>query len=179
MRGQYLARFLLNVEKPMFRTAFMSSINSSTPAMLSYYSNLLNNSTSSSATSSTSTSTGSSTSQSSEDALESLRSYAQEVVARSKGGLMRALSGASSQSTSSLFSAGSQQSSNSAAIQLPDVSSLDRDEAAKLLVQVQKLEDAGLSDSIGFSGSNGNQSTDSLQTYRQWLQDKGGISVYA
>lgn len=165
----------------------MSSINSSTAAMLSYYSNLLSNSTStstststsSSATTSTSTSTGSSTSQSSEDALESLRSYAQEVVARNKGGLMRALSGTSTQSTSSLLSSSSQQSSSSTGIQLPDVSSLDRDEAAKLLVQVQKLEESGLSDSIGFSGSNGNQTTDSLQTYQQWLQEKGGISVYA
>lgn len=171
----------------------MSSINSSTAAMLSYYSNLLSNSTStstsSSATSSTGsststststgTSTGSSASQSSDDALESLRRYAQEVVARNKGGLMRALSGTSTQSTTSSLLSSSQQSSSSAGIQLPDVSSLDRDEAAKLLVQVQKLADSGLSDSIGFSGSNGTQKTDSLKTYQQWLQAKGGISVYA
>jgi hypothetical protein len=93
---------------------------------------------------------------------------------------MRALSGTSAQSTtSSLLSASGQQNSSSAGIQLPDVSSLDRDEAAKLLVQVQKLADSGLSDSIGFSGSNGEQKTDSLKTYQQWLQAKGGISVYA
>ena len=148
----------------------MTSINSSSAAMISYYNSQLSNRSSSS-------SSGDSSTQASSDGLESLRKYAQDVVARSQGGLMRALSGSSAQSTSSLLSTSSQQSS--AGIQLPDVSSLDRDEAAELLVQVQKLEDAGLADSIGFSGSNGNEKTDSLQVYRQWLQEKGGISVYA
>ena len=148
----------------------MTSINSSSAAMISYYSSQLSNRSSSS-------SSGDSSTQTSSDGLESLRKYAQDVVARNQGGLMRALSGSSAQSTSSLLNTSSQQSS--AGIQLPDVSSLDRDEAAELLVQVQKLEEAGLGDSIGFSGSNGNEKTDSLQVYRQWLQEKGGISVYA
>lgn len=148
----------------------MTSINNSTAAMLSYYSSQLSNR-------SASTSSDSSDTQTSSDPLEALRRYAQEVVARNQGGLMRALSGTSSQSTSSLFSSSS--STSSAGIQLPDVASLDRDEAAKLLVQVQKLEESGLGESIGFVGSNGTQKTQSLQTYQQWLQEKGGISVYA
>ena len=28
------------------------------------------------------------------------------------------------------------------------------------------------------AGYNGDQQTDSLETYRQWLQEKGGVSIY-
>ncbi len=55
---------------------------------------------------------------------------------------------------------------------------MDRDDAAKLLVQVDKLIDAGLGDSSSFVGFNAGQQTDSLATYRDWLQAKGGVSIY-
>lgn len=57
-------------------------------------------------------------------------------------------------------------------IQLPDVTQLDRDDAAKLLAQVQKMVDAGMDGSVRIAGYNGDQQTDSLETYRQWLQEK-------
>ena len=60
----------------------------------------------------------------------------------------------------------------------PDVSTMDRDDAAKLLVQVDKLIDAGLGDSSSFVGFNAGQQTDSLTTYRDWLQARGGVSIY-
>lgn len=63
-------------------------------------------------------------------------------------------------------------------IQLPDVTQLDRDDAAKLLAQVQKMVDAGMDGSVRIAGYNGDQQTDSLETYRQWLQEKGGVSIY-
>ncbi|MBL0951537.1 MAG: glycoside hydrolase family 15 protein, partial [Pseudomonas sp.] len=56
---------------------------------------------------------------------------------------------------------------------------LDRDDAAKLLQQVQKMVDAGLDGSVRIAGHTGDKQTDSLETYRQWLQEKGGLSVYA
>ena len=56
---------------------------------------------------------------------------------------------------------------------------LDRDEAARLLAQVDKMLDKDLDARLTFSGSNGNEQTDSLSTYRDWLQAKGGINTYA
>ena len=43
--------------------------------------------------------------------------------------------------------------------------------------QVDKLIDAGLGDS-SFVGFNAGQQTDSLTTYRDWLQARGGVSIY-
>ena len=63
-------------------------------------------------------------------------------------------------------------------IALPDVANMDRDDAAKLLAQINKLVDAGLDKSDSFVGYNGDQQTNSLTTYRDWLQAKGGVSVY-
>ena len=69
--------------------------------------------------------------------------------------------------------------STSNAMQLPDVANLDRDEAARLLAQVDKMLDKDLDARLTFSGSNGKEQTDSLSTYRDWLQAKGGINTYA
>ena len=41
------------------------------------------------------------------------------------------------------------------------------------------MVDAGLDGSVRIAGRNGDKQTDSLETYRQWLQERGGISVYA
>ncbi|VXC58368.1 conserved hypothetical protein [Pseudomonas sp. 8Z] len=147
----------------------MTSINNSTAAMLSYYGKQ--------ASSQAAASTSDSTSQASSDPLTDLRRLAKHMVASSEGGLLRALNGGTSLSSSAPVTQAGKQSS--AGIQLPDVASLDRDEAAKLLEQLQKLDDSGLGQTLGFNGSNGEQKTDSLQTYQQWLQAKGGISVYA
>lgn len=156
----------------------MTSINNSVPAMASYYA--------SQASAQSTATKGSTTSgeQSTNDPVAELRRFAKQIVAQSEGGLLRALnSGGNKQSSTlqSILGSNASTSGSSAAasgIRLPDVASLDRDEAAKLLEQVQKLADAGLNESISFSGSNNGKQTDSLETYRQWLQDKGGISVY-
>lgn len=55
---------------------------------------------------------------------------------------------------------------------------MNRDDAASLLPQVQKLIDKGMSDSVAIAGFNGDKQTSSLETYRDWLQGKAGISVY-
>ena len=39
--------------------------------------------------------------------------------------------------------------------------------------------DKDLDARLTFSGSNGKEQTDSLSTYRDWLQAKGGINTYA
>lgn len=115
------------------------------------------------------------------DPIAELRSLARQMVARSEGGLLRALTGGNT--TSPLASDRVSLNPNlgggsSSQIELPDVSALDREDAAKLLVQVNKLIDAGLGDSKAFVGANGDKTTDSLTTYRDWLQEKGGISIY-
>jgi len=149
----------------------MSSITSSIPAMLTYYTNQVNTlsaKTDASAEGAAATSS---------DSLEGLRRHAEEVVARSEGGLLRALnnnSGLTSSTKTSSDAAGS-----ASTITLPDVAELDRNEANKLLGEVQTLIDQGLDKSVRFNGVNGNQQTQSLDTYQQWLQEKGGISVYA
>jgi hypothetical protein len=113
------------------------------------------------------------------DPIAELRSLARQMVARSEGGLLRALNGDGGlQLASDRASLNPNLNGDNTQIQLPDVAALDRDDAAKLLVQVNKLIDAGLGDSKAFIGSNDGKSTDSLTTYRDWLQEKGGISIY-
>ncbi|WJN61079.1 hypothetical protein [Pseudomonas sp. SO81] len=117
--------------------------------------------------------------ESTKDPIAELRSLARQMVARSEGGLLRALQGGSGpQLASDRASLDPNLNGDSTQIELPDVATLDREDAAKLLVQVNKLIDAGLGDSKAFTGSNGDKSTDSLTTYRDWLQEKGGISIY-
>ncbi|MWK59736.1 hypothetical protein GO594_27435 [Pseudomonas otitidis] len=115
------------------------------------------------------------------DPIADLRKLAANLVAQGRGGLMNTMAG----DTGNVITNATQASqaglngSGGAKLQLPDVSSLDRDDAAKLLTQVQKLLDKNLGGGLSFVGVNGNQQTQSLETYRDWLQAKGGISVYA
>lgn len=117
--------------------------------------------------------------ESSKDPIAELRSLARQMVARSEGGLLRALNSGNglqigaSQRLAEVASPGS-----GTKIELPDVAAMDRDDAAKLLAQVEKLIDAGLGDSGSFVGFNDGQQTESLATYRDWLQAKGGVSIY-
>ncbi len=110
------------------------------------------------------------------DPIGELRKYAAAIVAQSRGGLFNALAGG--EQTSPAQSAGFNGANSQSAIQLPDVASMNRDDAASLLPQVQKLIDKGLSDSVAVAGFNGDKQTESLETYRDWLQSKAGISIY-
>lgn len=93
--------------------------------------------------------------------------------------MLRALNGGGSlQPSISQSLSGNKAGESGAKIELPDVAAMDRDDAAKLLVQVDKLIDAGLGDSSSFVGFNAGQQTDSLTTYRDWLQARGGVSIY-
>lgn len=154
----------------MIQDAIMTSINNSPAAMISYYGKQASKQAAANA--------GDSKGQASSDPLADLRSLAKQMVARSEGGLLRAMNGSTSTPSiaSSTLTSGN---GGTAGVKLPDVASLDRDEAANLLEKLQKLEAAGLGNTFSFSGSNGEQKTDSLKTYQQWLQAKGGISVYA
>lgn len=132
--------------------------------------------TTSTGTGSTGTGTGTgTTAEETKDPIGELRKYAAAIVAQSRGGLFTALAGGEqtspSQSATSNFSA-------SSAIQLPDVNSMSRDDAASLLPQVQKLLDKGMGDQVSVAGYNGDKQTSSLETYRDWLQSKAGISIY-
>lgn len=115
----------------------------------------------------------------SQDPLGDLRRFAKQVVARSEGGLLRAMNGGAATASNAVQRSAGNQAAAPSVIQLPDVTQLDRDDAAKLLQQVQKMVDAGLDGSVRIAGHNGDKQTDSLETYRQWLQEKGGLSVYA
>jgi len=161
----------------------MTSVSSNL-SLLSYISSLSKSDSSesskatstSSPTTSGSTGTGTgTTTEETKDPIAELRKYAAAIVAQSRGGLFTALAGGEqtspSQSATSNFSA-------SNAIQLPDVNSMSRDDAATLLPQVQKLIDKGMSDSVSVAGYNGDKQTSSLETYRDWLQSKAGISIY-
>jgi len=148
----------------------MTSINNSMPAMLSYYGNQLNTRSSSAS--------GETGDQASQDPLADLRRFAKQVVARSEGGLLRAMNGGAAQPGNTVQRSGDSQPATPSVIQLPDVTQLDRDDAATLLAQVQKMVDAGMDGSVRISGYNGDKQTDSLETYRQWLQERGGLSVY-
>ena len=149
----------------------MTNINNSMPAMLSYYGSQLNNRASAAS--------GEADSQASQDPLADLRRFAQQVVARSEGGLLRAMNGGATASSNAAQRSSNDPAAMPSVIQLPDVAQLDRDDAATLLQQVQKMVDAGLDGSMRIAGHNGDRQTDSLETYRQWLQEKGGLSVYA
>lgn len=161
----------------------MTSVSSNL-SLLSYISSISkSDSSESSKATGTSTPTGSgtagtgtgATTEETKDPIAELRKYAAAIVAQSRGGLFTALAGGEqtspSQSATSNFSA-------SSAIQLPDVNSMSRDDAATLLPQVQKLIDKGMSDQVSVAGYNGDQQTSSLETYRDWLQSKAGISIY-
>lgn len=117
---------------------------------------------------------------SSSDPITELRRYAADLVAHSRGGLLRAMqSNGSGLVASERAALNSQASGAREKIELPDVAELDREDAAKLLAQVQKLVDRGFGESDTFVGYNGDEQTSSLKTYRDWLQAKGGLSVYA
>ena len=161
----------------------MTSVSSNL-SLLSYISSISkSDSSESSKATGTSTPTGSgtagtgtgATTEETKDPIAELRKYAAAIVAQSRGGLFTALAGGEqtspSQSATSNFSA-------SSAIQLPDVNSMSRDDAATLLPQVQKLIDKGMSDQVSVAGYNGDKQTSSLETYRDWLQSKAGISIY-
>lgn len=148
----------------------MTTINSTSP-LASYLASVSKTAASSSSSAEENTNS---------DPIADLRRLATQMVARSEGGLLRALnSGKQAEALASdRVGQSSDLRSGAAQIQLPDVSLMDRDEAAKLLVQVDKLVEAGLGDSGSFVGFNAGQKTDSLATYRDWLQERGGISVY-
>jgi hypothetical protein len=171
---QKLARDVQSVLHPSANgNAPMTSVSSNL-SLLSYISSISKSDSSDNTKASTGSATDTSTEQS-QDPIGDLRKYAAAIVAQSRGGLFSAMAGveqtSASQSATSNFSA-------SSAIQLPDVASMSRDDAASLLPQVQKLLDKGLGDSVSVAGFNADQQTDSLETYRDWLQSKAGISVY-
>jgi hypothetical protein len=116
------------------------------------------------------------------DPLAEIRRFASGMVANSRGGLLRAMnaesSGASNAIASDRFRPVTEQASDTSKIALPDVAELDRDDAAKLLAQINKLVDAGLDKTDSFVGYNGDKQTESLTTYRDWLQARGGVSIY-
>lgn len=114
----------------------------------------------------------------SKDPVAELRALARQMVARGEGGLLRALNGGNLQFGTSQSATEGTPERAAARIELPDVAAMDRDDAGKLLAQVEKLIDAGLGDSDGFVGFNDGQRTESLATYRDWLQARGGVSIY-
>ena len=150
----------------------MTTINSTSP-LASYLASVSKPAASSSSSAEANTNS---------DSVAELRRVAAQMVARSEGGLLRALNSGKQAAPSALASDRVGQSNGlgngATQIQLPDVAAMDRDDAAKLLEQVDKLIDAGLGDSGSFVGFNAGQQTDSLATYRDWLQEKGGISIY-
>ncbi|BAN50107.1 hypothetical protein [Metapseudomonas resinovorans] len=113
-----------------------------------------------------------------QDPIAEIRRFANALVEQGRGGLLRAMNGGGEVASASPV-ADSGQTSGSDTIELPDVAELDREDALALKDKVQKLIDLGLDKSTGFIGYNGEQQTDSLATYRDWLQARGGISVYA
>ena len=118
--------------------------------------------------------------QSPSDPVTELRRYAADLVAHSRGGLLRAMqNNASGLVASERAALNSEASGAREKIQLPDVAELDREDATRLLAQVQKLVDRGFGESDTFVGYNGDEQTSSLKTYRDWLQAKGGVSVFA
>ncbi|OWJ90574.1 hypothetical protein B6S59_27585 [Pseudomonas sp. A46] len=119
-----------------------------------------------------------------ETAVADLRRYANALIAQSQGGLFRAMNGSPALNGSQFGatqSTGQKTGTDANRIPLPDVAELDRDEALKLKDKVQTLIDAGFDEKdsgFGFVGYDGDQQTTSLATYRDWLQAKGGISLY-
>ncbi len=158
----------------------MTSIPSNPIALASY------TATSKANTSAGSTAGNTASQQSSEkpaDPVAEIKRLALMMQARQSGGLFAAMARGSSQSSSLSGLTGltgtPASSGSTATIPLPDVAALEKDDAKKLLTQVQKLLDKGVADGISFKGSNGDKETDSLTTYRDWLQAKVGIDTYA
>ena len=108
------------------------------------------------------------------DPIGEIKKYAASLTSQHRGGLFSALA----KSAGSQAPTG-QPASAAKALQLPDVANLDRDDAARLLNQVDKMLSKDLDARLSFRGSNGSEQTDSLSTYRNWLQAKGGINTYA
>ena len=109
-----------------------------------------------------------------QDPIGELKKYAASLTNQQRAGLFSAMA---KSTASQALSSPSQGAGN--ALQLPDVANLDRDDAARLLAQVDKMLDKDLDARLSFRGSNGSEQTDSLSTYRDWLQAKGGINTYA
>jgi hypothetical protein len=110
----------------------------------------------------------------SQDPIGDLKKYASSLTSQHKGGLFRALANSNASQA-----VASPNASPKKTLQLPDVASLDRDDAARLLNQVDKMLDKQQDTRLSFKGSNGKEQTESLSTYRNWLQAKGGINTYA
>ena len=109
-----------------------------------------------------------------QDPISELKKYAASLTSQHRTGLFSAMAKSTASQAPSNPSQGA-----SNALQLPDVANLDRDDAARLLAQVDKMLDKDLDARLSFRGSNGSEQTDSLSTYRDWLQAKGGINTYA
>lgn len=155
----------------------MTSISSNPIALASYTAASKANSNAGNAASNTTSQQGS---EKPADPVAEIKRLAQMMQARHTGGLFAAMAKGSSQTSSLSGLTGNTVSSGSTAtIPLPDVGKLEKDDAQKLLTQVQKLIDNGVTDGISFKGSNGDKQTDSLTTYRDWLQAKVGIDTYA
>lgn len=159
----------------------MTSISSNPIALASYTAASKANTSAGNTTSNTTSQQGS---EKPADPVAEIKRLAQIMQARQTGGLFAAMARGSSQSSSlsglmGLTGNNASTGSNTATIPLPDVGELDKDDAQKLLTQVQKLIDNGVVDGISFKGSNGDKQTDSLTTYRDWLQAKVGIDTYA
>ena len=106
----------------------MTTINTSSP-LASYLASA------GKATTATTASSQEKPAESSKDPIAELRSLARQMVARSEGGLLRALNGGGSlQPSVSQSLSGSKAGESGAKIELPDVAAMDRDDAAKLLV---------------------------------------------
>lgn len=156
----------------------MTSISNNSP-LASYFANSAKPSTGAAAGNASSTEKPSTAAP---DPLAEIRRYASNLVANSRGGLLRAMHGESSAASNAIasdrFRQVAEPESDTSKIALPDVAELDREDAAKLLAQINKLVDAGLDKTDSFVGYNGEQQTDSLTTYRDWLQARGGVSIY-
>lgn len=155
----------------------MTSISNNSP-LASYSAN-----TAKPTTTATGSATPASTGKVADDPIAEIRRFASNMVAHSQGGLLRAMNAESTAATNTIASdrfrpVAEQEPQGSSQIVLPDVAELDRDDANKLLAQVQKLIDLGLDKSDSFVGYNGEEKSDSLTTYRDWLQAKAGVSIY-
>ena len=122
----------------------MTSISNNSP-LASYFANTAKPSTAGT------TGSGSSTDKpntSAPDPLAEIRRFASGMVANSRGGLLRAMnaesSGASNAIASDRFRPVAEPESDTSKIALPDVADLDREDAAKLLAQINKLVESGM-----------------------------------
>src|SRR5690606_7141743 len=106
----------------------MTSINNSAAAMLSYYGSQVSAQQSTAAKPTGSESQGQSQTQTGSGPLANLQRLARQMMARSEGGLLRAMAGSNPAQASSNLQYTAQGNAASAGIQLPDVSRLDRDE---------------------------------------------------